>query len=256
MLHAILQGDCLAVIPRLPSTHFDGVITSPPYNFGGDPNHGKGELYGAYGDDLTRDDWLGMIGELFRGLDRVVKPNGTVCLVVSYSSKDAILPYDMVTYIHSMWKWTLVETIAWVKNSSTPLNTSPRNLSRRMELVLVFARKTETDTFVTNKAKGVVTNGQQFYRYTPNVIEARNRDRHPNIKHSATFSKELVKKLMDIYYPKGSVVLDPFVGVGTTVVSAMEQGRQAVGIEVDSGYVEYGREWVDRVKRQGRLDGW
>ncbi|NIT60018.1 MAG: hypothetical protein GWN00_28510, partial [Aliifodinibius sp.] len=145
------------------------------------------------------------------------------------------------------------EEIAWIKNSSTPLNTSPRNLSRRYEKIMIFAR--EGVDYNTNKKKGVITNGQQFYKKMDNVIFAKNKDTHNDAPyHSATYSKELVRQIMRIYYTRGSYIIDPFAGLGTTIHSALQNGMHGLGIDIDLDYVNYANSIIEDIKKQTSLD--
>lgn len=95
------------------------------------------------------------------------------------------------------------------KSSALPNNTSKNKLTRICEFVYVFVRKSELKTFNTNKrVKSVSSRGQSYYENVFNLIEARNNDGSNNL-NKATFSSELVLKLLDIYYT-GGVVYDPF----------------------------------------------
>src|SRR5437588_10784079 len=71
-----------------------------------------------------------------------------------------------------------------------------------------------------------------------------------NQGHSATFPIELPEWFIKLFTQPGDVVLDPFMGSGTTAVAAKQLGRQSIGIEIDPAYVQITRERVKTVKVQ------
>lgn len=101
-MNNVLCGDCIALIPLL-KTMCDGVLTSPPYNLGKNPNHGTAKrgddkLYDEYKDNKTSEEYVSMMVNLFKALETVVKNKGVALVNMSYSSKGASLPY------HTWWR--------------------------------------------------------------------------------------------------------------------------------------------------------
>ena len=62
--------------------------------------------------------------------------------------------------------------------------------------------------------------------------------RERNKEHKAAFPKALIKRILENFIPEGSIVLDPFMGSGTTGVAALNLGRKFIGIELDEKYFE------------------
>ena len=103
-------------------------------------------------------------------------------------------------------------------------------------------RKEEYETYNTNKK--VVSKSdkeQNFYENVFNYIEADNND-GVNPYNRATFSKQLVKKLLSMYYV-GGVVYDSFMGIGTTAKVCFLKGIDYVGSEIDEEQVRYFKKW-------------
>ena len=73
-------------------------------------------------------------------------------------------------------------------------------------------------------------------------------DAHPNIKPT-----ELVEKFIQQHAPRSGIVLDPFMGSGTTSVAAMKTGRKFIGIELDPGYFEIACQRIENAQRQSSL---
>lgn len=111
----------------------------------------------------------------------------------------------------------------------------------------MFVRKSELKTFNTNKrVKSVSSRGQSYYENVFNLIEARNNDGSNNL-NKATFSSELVLKLLDIYYTNG-IVYDPFMGTGSTGVACEMLGIKWLGSEISTAQCNYARNRIEEVK--------
>ena len=241
-MDSVIQGDCDEVISTIDIV-VDGVITSPPYNLGKNPNHRRKDasdhrFYSSYEDSKSPQDYIGLMVSLFKKFQRCVKKDGIVIFNMSYSSKDASLPYQVVVAVEKETTWKLRDTIGWKKPNAVPFQTSPRNLSRIMELVFVFA---QSDTYKTNKPVSKVNEktGQSFYGYMDNFIEAAGSDSGTRDTHKATFSCALVERLLEMFFPKGSIILDPFAGTGTTGVACQKTDRHYIMIEIDPTYCDF-----------------
>ena len=126
---------------------------------------------------------------------------------------------------------------------------SQNKSTRIVEPVIVFCRKNELMSFVSNKkiVNQFEKTGQKLYSPFYNIFEARNND-GSNDLNKATYSTEFVDRLIDLYVPDGSdwVVLDPFIGTGTTAVSAIAHGMRCIGMELSEQQCQYS---VDRMNK-------
>jgi DNA modification methylase len=176
--------------------------------------------------------------KLFLLLEKVVKTKGVVLFNMSYSSKDASLPYRLLTKIQKKTKWVNRETLYWKKPVAIPFQTSPQNMSRIVEPIFVFSMN---EKFITNKPVTKINErtGQKFYGYADNFIEATGYDKGTRKIHKATFSCDLVEQLINLYFPVNSIILDPFCGVGTTGVACSKNDRRYILIDIDPSYTEY-----------------
>jgi DNA modification methylase len=116
-----------------------------------------------------------------------------------------------MTNIHNQTDFTVADIICWKKNNAIPFQTSSTKLSRITELIYVIVKKESLHSFTTNKEISQINKktGQKFYKNYVNYIEAKNND-CINTTHKATYSCELVEKILHIYVKKQSIVLDPF----------------------------------------------
>ena len=148
---------------------------------------------------------------------------------------------QLINEVHNNTNLTLADILYWKKSNATPMQTSPTHLSRLVEPIYIFVNKKYPNTFTTNKTVSKINEktGQKFYSYYDNLIVAKNNDNTVGVQHSAKFSKDMVKNILDIYFPLNSLILDSFAGTGTTLWSCEENGRRAVGIEIDELYFGY-----------------
>jgi site-specific DNA-methyltransferase (adenine-specific) len=191
----IIQGDCIKVLPTLPSASVDAVITDPPY---------LGRYKDRTGRTLANDDKPSAVVGVYAELYRVLKPNSFCVTFYGYPKLDA--------FVHA---WTeagfdTVGHIVWTK----PYASSSR-----------FVRVTHESAYIL--AKGRPQKPQhlladvQPWEYTGNVS-------HPTEK-----AISVIKPLVETFSPPGGLVLDPFSGSGSTLVAAALAGRPYVGIELE-----------------------
>ena len=248
MLNSIFNEDCLVTMTNLPERIVDLVITSPPYNVslrrkGGPSDKGK---YDIYKDNKPEDDYINWTIDVFNGYDKIVKKDRVVLYNFSYSIENPSLPYKLVSGIVSNTNWEIVDTIMWKKSNAMPHPASYNRLNRVYEFVWVFARKSETKTFKMFKKISSISEktGQKYYEIVDNILEAKNND-GPNELNKATFSTELVSKLINIYAKQGDVIYDSFIGIGTTALGAIERKCSFIGSEISAKQCELANKKIE-----------
>lgn len=242
----IVCGDCLKVMAGMTEKSVDLVVTSPPYNTsrGVQSERAMRNLerrYAGFDDDKGVDEYIEWTLERFEEFNRVLKDDGCVCYNVSYGSESADksgLMWLMVAEVLRSGLFDVADCIVWKKRNCIPNNVSPNKMSRICEFVFVFCKKGHFDTFHANKEKSVVSDrGQQFYSGAfQNLISAKNNDGYGTETHKATYSVSLVYQLLDRYGVRGGVVMDPFLGTGTTAIAAIEWGMDFIGCEISEEY--------------------
>lgn len=242
----LLHGGCLELMKTIESESVDNIITSPPYNLGGK----RKDCYYDNGynhiDNLTESEYLDVRVEEFKEFQRVLNRNGVILYNISYHNENPILPTLLMSNIHQQTDFTIADIIVWKKPHSIPFQTSPTKLSRLCELIYVIVNKSSLHTFKTNKEVSSVNpkTKQKFYKNYTNLVEAKNNDGYKS-SHKATFSQELVSKLLNIYVNKGSTVLDPFMGIGTTGLACIEHQCDFIGIEILEEYFEIAKNRIN-----------
>lgn len=257
-MNIIYNEDCLLTMNRTElQSNIDLVITSPPYNTS---RVGASDIwnsrYDTYKDKLSDQEYINWTIDVFKGFNDVLKKDGCVLYNMSYSSENTHLMWLVVSEIIRNTNFTTADCIIWKKSTAIPNNRSKNKLTRIIEYIFVFVRKKELKTFNSNKKviSHIEKTGQCNYENVYNFIEAKNND-GSNKLNKATYSTELILKLMDIYGTKNGLVYDPFMGVGTTAKGALEFGMSYVGSELSKEQIEYANIHLHEVKIKEKETG-
>jgi len=249
----IYNEDCLEGMKKLPDNSIDLIVTSPPYNTGSRNDCMINAKYTDFNDNKTEKEYLDWTIERFKILEKKVKDKGVICYNMSYSVAFPNLHYKTIVEIMKQTKFKVFDTIIWEKNNALPLSTSPKQLTRICELVFIFSKNDNFNCYkdftINPKTK------QKFYKCYPNKIKTKNNDGStPN--HKATFSTDFVEHFIDLYSKKGDIVVDPFIGTGTTGVASLNLDRKYIGYEIDKEYYKIAVDRVSKVKKQTKLKEW
>ena len=239
MINQIFNESNLTTMSKMDSESISGIITSPPYNI----SSKRKDMYYNTGysdiDNLTPEEYLEVRCNEFKEFERIIKKDGVILYNMSYIHENPSLPYSLINKVISETNLTLADTLYWKKSNAIPFQTSPTKLSRIIEPIYIFVHKQSLSNFKTNKKVSKINpkTNQKFYKNYTNYVEARNNDGFKT-KLKATFSSELVKKLIDIYFPEGSTIYDPFSGIGTTAKGCMMMNCNYIGSELKEEYFE------------------
>lgn len=261
MENCILEGDCESVLKQFPDNHFDLIVTSPPYA------DARKKTYGG----IKPDDYVEWMLPKTEQMLRTLKPTGSFVLNI----KEKVVNGERHTYVMELiialrkqgWLWT--EEYLWCKKNAAP-GLWPNRFRDVWERLLHFNKEkkfnmyqdavrvpigdwsksrlknlSETDKSRDNSAVGSgfgknISNwvGKETVLPT-NVLHLATECGNKN--HSAAFPKSLPTWFIDLFTQENDLVLDPFVGSGTTCVAAKEKNRRFVGIEMLTENVELSR---------------
>ena len=249
----IYPGDCLDLLADIPSESVDLVVTSPPYNLGK-----------PYETRLDLDVYIDQQRRVIEECIRVLKPSGSVCWQVgNYVTDGQVLPLDIKLYpLFEAGGIQLRNRIVW--HFGHGLHASHR-FSGRYEVVLWFTKSKDyyfdldpvrVPQKYPNKKhfKGPrrgQRSGNPLGKNPSDIWEI------PNVKanhvektdHPCQFPVELIERLVLALTPERGLVLDPFLGVGTTAIAALMHGRRVLGAEIESYYVEIATERLRDAER-------
>ena len=264
----IILGDCLDVLKKLPENSVNLIVTSPPY-----ADQRKDTYGGIYPDEYVK--WfLPIAGELFR----VLNPKGTFILNI----KEKIVEGERHTYVIELimemkkqgWLWT--EEFIWHKKNCFP-GKWPNRFRDAWERLLQFNKQKDFDMYQdevmvpmgdwaktrlknlseTDKRRDNSKVGSGFGKnvsmwlgrelaYPTNVLVMSTETSNKN--HSAVFPKELPSWFIRLFTKPNNIVLDPFLGSGTTSVAAFQLDRNSIGIEIQKEYCQLAVENINKQK--------
>ncbi|MFA6529026.1 MAG: site-specific DNA-methyltransferase [Candidatus Gracilibacteria bacterium] len=252
----VILGDCLDVLKKLPANSVDLIVTSPPYA------DQRKSTYGGIGPDKYVE-WFSSISE---ELLRVLHPKGTFVLNI----KEKVVNGERHTYVMELviemrkqgWLWT--EEFIWHKKNCFP-GKWPNRFRDSWERLLQFNKQKDFNMYQdevrvpmgdwaktrlknlseTDKRRDNSKVGSGFGKnvskwvgrdlaYPTNVLVMATESSNKN--HSAVFPRELPSWFIKLFTKPGDVVLDPFLGSGTTSVAAFLLDRNSIGIEVKEEY--------------------
>lgn len=249
-INKIYNEDCLFTMKRL-NSKVNAVITSPPYNIIRPNSVDRG--YDIYKDNKTNNEYIEWTLDIFNNYDLILEKNGVVLYNMSYGTENTILMSLVIADIIRKSNFTLADIIVWKKQSATPNNVSHNKMTRIVEYIYVFCRKDEFYTFNCNKKKlKERETGQAIYENVFNFITAKNND-SSNDLNKATYSTELVRKLLLLYTKENDLIYDSFMGTGTTANACIIEKRNYLGSEISKEQCNYAENRIEKLTSQQTL---
>ena len=240
-LNRIHQGDALELMRQLPDECVDLVVTSPPYNLhnstgGGAKNSGQtgkwrsgryealSQGYGAYSDDIPRDEYVAWQRECLTEMVRLLKPHGAIF----YNHRPRMQAGLQETPRDILEGFLIRDSIIWDKGGG--INHTAYAFTPAYEVIYLIVKEAQPGW---TRVQG---------RDWTNVWSI---PREKGASHPAPFPLEI--PLRCIQASDAPVILDPFMGSGTTAVAAVMEGRDYIGIELNAEYCEAARSRVASV---------
>lgn len=229
---------------ELPDNSVHLMITSPPYN-----------VTKEYDKDLTLKEYLELLRKVWEETYRVLVPGGRACINVANLGRKPYIPLHGFI-IDSMLEigFLMRGEIIWNKASSASPSTawgswlSAANPVLRdiHEYILVFSK--DTFSLPRNDKKSSISK-EEFLEYTKSIWTF-NAESAKKIGHPAPFPEDLPARLIKLYSFEGDVILDPFVGSGTTCIAALKNKRRYIGYDVDPSYINLARKRISEIEDQ------
>ena len=267
-VNRIIQGDCEQVLKGFPDNSVDLIFTSPPYA------DQRKTTYGGVKPGEYVDWFLPKAGQFLR----VLKPTGTFILNI----KERVVNGERHTYVIELilrmreqgWLWT--EEFMWHKKNAYP-GKWPNRFRDSWERLLQFNKRRKFNMYQeavmvpvgdwaqgrlrslseTDKIRDESKVGSGFGKnvskwvgrdkvYPTNVIHMATEC--SNRRHSAVFPVSLPTWFIKLFTDSSSIVLDPFIGSGTTAMAAKQLGRKYVGIDINEEYCQIARQRLMQIQ--------
>lgn len=243
------EGDCLNLLRTIPSGIATLVVTSPPYNIGKE-----------YEKKRAVDEYIAWQRVIIHECYRTLSERGSICWQVgNYVDNGTILPIDILLFpIFQELGLFLRNRIIW--RFEHGLHASYR-FSGRYETILWFTKSEDDYTFNLDAVRVPQKYPNKKYFKGPNRgrLSGNPLGKNPgdvwdipNVKsnhiektiHPCQFPVGLIERLVLAFTNNGDLIIDPFVGVGTTCIAALRHGRRSAGAEIDSKYTTVARERI------------
>src|SRR3990167_4952737 len=254
-LNNIIQGDCLDLLKEIPDNSIDMTFADPPFNLK--------KKYNGYKDSLEFQDYLNWCEKWIAEMVRVTKPTGSI-------------------FVHNIPKW-LTYYAAFLNNVASfkhwiswdaPSGPMGKSLQPSHYGILYYAKNYEKNKFYEIRyahkrcrkcsylLKDYGGKKDSLHPFGPLVSDSwtdihrikhnKYRDEHP-----CQLPTHLIERLILMSTNEGDIILDPFVGTGTSAISAKHLGRHYIGIDIDGKYVDITKQKLEKESSNSRIgDAW
>ena len=245
-------SDCIETMKKMPKAVVNTIVTSPPYNLN--------KKYGKYDDNKSFADWEALMDEVAKAAWNVLADDGSFLLNVSPvpdKKTKEIIPLDALAYfIFKRNGYALRNSIVWHFNN---MQNCTNRLSGRWESILWFVKDIENYQFhlddiripyITQNDKRLKEGGgrnptdtwhfdlpeSDFWYF--NRVNNMTKNMLGLTEHPCIFPTPMIERIIRMTTKIDDVVLDPFLGSGTTLVAAQKLNRIGLGIELDDRFRE------------------
>jgi len=240
----LINGDCIEEMRKIPDESIDLIVTSPPY--------WKGFAYEAYFNSYKQYlDWSKL---WLSECKRVLKQDGTFYLNVINDSEITIRAFEIMEIATRDLMFKLHDTIIWYRYNQQPANTT-RQLTNQCEYVFMLR----------HTSAGVELNKHEAYDNATEMFKTKNvgnvwelpfnsakektnfgkKETESKWGHSG-FPEKLPETCILLSTKENGLVLDPFMGSGTTGVACKKLNRNFIGIELNKEYCEIAKHRIDK----------
>lgn len=217
---------------ELPDNCIHLMVTSPPYNVGK-----------AYDDDLSEGEYFQLLNSVWKEVYRVLVPGGRACVNIANLGRKPYIPLNakisnQMTDLGFLMRGEIIwdksasagTSCAWGswKSASNPV------LRDTHEYILIFSKgKYNREA----KDKTSTISREEFLEFTKSIW-AFPAESAKQVNHPAPFPVELPRRLIQLYTFANDIVLDPFMGSGTTAVASVQSDRSYIGYDTSLEYVQ------------------
>jgi len=252
----VYSGDCVEVLNQeIDRESIDLIFADPPYNLSGNGLKWEGNKTGGdwymvneEWDKMTAPEYMKFTRKWIGGCHRALKENGSIYISCTYHNLSEVM------IVLKQLEFKINNVIVWQKTNAMP------NMTRR-----VFTHSTEFVVWAV-KGKKWIFNYEKLKEINPEkqkdgspkqmrdvwsmpLVQGKERIRGTDGRalHPTQKPEEMLKRIILASSNKGDVVLDPFLGSGTTAVVAKKLDRDWIGIEKSKKYVDMAKKRIDSV---------
>lgn len=257
----LFQGDCLELLKNIPDGSVDLTVTSPPYD--------NLRTYNGNIDQWSFEKFQKIAEQLFR----ITKKGGTVVWIVADATING--SETGTSFKQALWfmecGFKLHDTMIWAKPSFTAVGTLKFRYASTFEYMFVFSKgkiktfnpiKDRKNIHAGKKKHGTIRQrdgsvvpasslGKVYSEYGQrfNVWNIPPEQSNSKRCHPAQFPERIAHDHILSWSDPDDVVLDPFMGSGTTGVACVNTGRNFIGIEIDEGYFDIAKKRIEEAEK-------
>lgn len=230
-MYRLYNGDCLQILGEIEKENSNKnliIVSDPPFNIG--------YKYKTYKDRMKDEDYYGMMGQVFGSLPSVI---------VHY-------PEALFRIAKQIGKIP-ERVVSWVYNSNTArqhrdiaffdVNPDFRKMTQPY--------KNQSDKRIRERIARGILGGRLYDWWEINQVKNVSKG-NKGIDHPCVMPVEVMERVVGIL-PDDAVIIDPFMGSGTTGVACINMGRDFIGIEIDSGYFSTARRLIEEAKNRKEM---
>ena len=234
----LLHGDCLELLQNIPDKSIDMILTDPPYG-------------------ITACKWDSVIpfAPMWEELNRIIKPNGAICLFGSEPFSSA-LRMSNIKYFKYDWIWEKEQGANFMLCKYQPykvheivsvFSKSKHNYFPQMTDGKPYISGKGTSGDITGNVKKIQTknDGKRYPRSIQKFCTGKSKSKHPTQKPVA-----LLEYLIKTYTLENETVLDFTMGSGSTGVACVNTNRDFIGIELDDKYFSIAKDRIEAAQKE------
>lgn len=241
-----IYNDDFLTLDAIPKESIDLVVTSPPYNVD--------IQYEGHDDTMPYDKYLEFSEKWLEKCYLLAKQDGRLCLNIPLDKFKGghHSVYADITTIAKRLRWKYHSTVIWNEqnisrrtawgswmSASAPFVIAPVEV-----IVVLYKKRWKKD----EKGKSDITR-EEFIDWTNGVWNFSGESKK-RIGHPSPFPVELPRRCIKLFSYEDNLILDPFLGSGSTLIACLETGRRGIGVEINRGFCEIA---VRRLKKDGIL---
>lgn len=253
----LYHGDCIDLLRTIPSNTAELIVTSPPYNLGKE-----------YENKLSLKQYYDFQRKVIRESYRILSPQGSICWQVgNYVENGTILPLDILLFpIFQELNLYLRNRIIWHFEHGLHAN---KRFSGRYEVILWLTKSERNYIFNLDAVRipQKYPNKKHFKGPNQGKLSGNPLGKNPsdvwnipNVKsnhvektiHPCQFPVSLIELLVLALTNKEGLVIDPFIGVGTTAIASVKHQRRCAGADIEKKYLDVAKGRLNLVE-QGLL---
>ena len=249
------EGDCIEIMSKMPKGKVQLILTDPPYNASNGgvnlPDNKTGGAYYKVNEEWDKfgnyTDYMQFTKKWVEEADKLLAPNGSIMVCGSLHNIGEVI----VALKGKGYKF--INLITWKKNNPMPSITK-RTLTHSTEFIAWFAKGKGWKFNYKNMKK--YSQGKQLrdvWEFPICQGSERIKGKDGRAAHPTQKPLELFKRLVEMATDEGDIIIDPFMGSGTTAIAAMQLNRDWIGIDNNKEYIDLANKRIEKHKKNTKI---